>query len=112
MTKPITLEICEGRRTAYNTQNTQDDEDDSIVLPDGEIVDTKEDRPVVADNPSLEKYLRQVLANTSRFQRARMYMATALGYSRSKLPWRLLNAILAYERNSLGVKAISDERNA
>jgi hypothetical protein len=101
---PITLETCEQWRLKFAPA---DDRDEEIIMPDGEIIDPNDDPPI-SDDPALEKYLRKLLAHASRFTRARMMMAVALGFT--KLPWRLLDAILAYEYGSLNVRSIANEK--
>jgi hypothetical protein len=103
MRHPIKFEDCERWRLKFAPK---DDKDEEIIAPDGEIIDPKEDPPI-SDDPALETYLRKLQAHASRFLRARMMMAVALGFT--KLPWRLLNGILAYERNKLCVKVITNE---
>jgi putative DNA primase/helicase len=64
--------------------------------------------PPISEDPEREAYLRRMLANSSKMTRARMMIVAALGFE--KLPWRLLNAIHAHQRNKLGVRIITDEK--
>jgi hypothetical protein len=106
MSDPITFEDCERWRAQYTSSDTVDEEEETIVAPDGEIIDLNDDQ-VITNNATLEGHLRKILAHASSFTRARMMMAATLGFK--KLPWRLLNAILAYERNKLSVKTITND---
>lgn len=104
MNHPIRLEDCEKWRLKFAPVDNRDEE---IITPDGEIIDPNDDPPI-SDDPKLEDYLRKLMAHASRFTRARMMMAVALGFT--KLPWRLLNAILAKEYGSLNVRVITNEK--
>lgn len=105
MRHPIRFEDCERWRLQFAKPN-EDEEEETVIAADGEIIDLNDDPPI-SDDPNLEAYLRRLQAHASKLTRARMMTAVALGFT--KLPWRLLNAILAYERNKLSVKTITDE---
>ena len=101
--EPITFEDKERERETYlATLRKHQPSDEVEELEPGEVpVD-----PPVSKDPDREMYLRRVLANSSRFTRARMMIARAFDV---KLPWRLLNAIHSFQKNSLRIKIISDE---
>ena len=103
---PITFATCERYRLQFSAREEQKEADRTIVLTDGEIIDLSDDPPISSD-PKLEEYLRSTLARASLMTKVRMMLAAELGFT--KPPWRLLNAILSYERNRLSVKVITNE---
>ena len=111
-----TIQHARSRQTASYNPSTKARQSMPATLTDNgkqscnesnKTTERDEADPPVSADPEREKYLRRLYANSSKFTRGRMLMVAALGFE--KVPWRLLNAIHAYMRNSLGAKIITDE---